>query len=179
MNQDIIEKVKDIISSNVRDDGWAELASIGLLLNKNGIQIKTQECKKLKDFFLNRMEDFEMKIDSKTNLPLVRVLSTTRDIDNHIIHLKEWANINQKLAVESLRKMALPEKWSFNQEDENYPSPILAKYLKWTFVKLMRENKILYAKNFAAFNTGLVDNFISLYLLYLIKIKLKSKNGIL
>ena len=76
-----------------------------------------------------------------------------------MIHLTQWANINQKSAIENLKSMALKERWSYSVEDENYPNPILAKYLKWTFVKLMRENKILYSNEYAAFNTGLVDKF--------------------
>lgn len=76
------------------------------------------------------------------------------------LHLTKWANINQKAAIESLSIFALPERWTYKEENVDYPNPILAKYLKWTFVKILREDKILYANNrYAAFNTGLVDKF--------------------
>ena len=92
---------------------------------------------------------------------LFRILSRTRVNSNkhELKPLTQWANINLKRAIETLKKMALPERWTYSIEDENYPNPILAKYLKWTFVKLMRENKILYSNEYAAFNTGLVDKF--------------------
>lgn len=39
------------------------------------------------------------------------------------------------------------------------PYPILWQYLRWTFVKLNREKKILHSNRYAAFNTGLVDKY--------------------
>jgi cold shock CspA family protein len=60
--------------------------------------------------------------------------------------------------LEYLARLALPEKWHFGTEpDPRAPFPILDNYLTYTFVKLRRENKVLEADNWAAFNTGLVD----------------------
>lgn len=160
-----IQKIRECVSSCKRDDGWSKMATVGLKMNAQGINIKKMGYIKLKPFFEDLDDFFEVSMD-KSNLPLVRVKSTdnvicqvTAQNEEKDITLTRWANIELKKAIESLRKLALPEQWTFGNENEKYPSPILAKYLKWTFVKLMRENKILEENGFASFNTGLVDKF--------------------
>ena len=160
-----LKKIKECVSSCKRDDGWSKMASVGLRLNANGISIRKMGYTRLKPFFEDLNEYFEVTLDG-SNLPLVRVKSTEDDkprvpsqSKNRTICLTQWANIEQKSAIESLRRMALPEQWTFGEGNDDYPSPILAKYLKWTFVKLFRENKILEENGYASFNTGLVDKF--------------------
>lgn len=165
---DIIEKIKELISTNLREDGWAEMAHIGALLSANNINLKAYGYK-VKAYFEDLNKVFDVSIDTKTNLPLVRVKQYTEGkvdkINNDykekkdILHLTKWAYINPKASIEALSRLAIPERWAYNMEDKNYPNPILAKYLKWTFVKLHREDKILYSNGYAAFNTGLVDKF--------------------
>lgn len=171
MNTEIISKIKEIVSLNMREDGWTPMSTIGLKLIASGIDIKDYGFAKLKPFFESLSEHFVISRDVQSNLPLVKCNTTetqntgstikqnTNSNKDEMIHLTQWANINQKSAIETLKSMALKERWSYSVEDENYPNPILAKYLKWTFVKLMRENKILYSNEYAAFNTGLVDKF--------------------
>ncbi len=165
MEQKEILKILGCVSSCKRDDGWSKMANVGLNLNKNGINFKDLGYKRLKSLFEDLNDYFEVALD-ESNLPLVRVKSTHENKPNVIkqdedknICLTRWANVELKPAIESLRKLALPEQWTFGKEDEGYPSPILAKYIKWTFVKLMRENKILEENGYASFNTGLVDQF--------------------
>ena len=160
-----IQKIKDCVSSCRREDGWSKMANVGLCLNKKGINFKDLGYNRLKSLFDDLDDFFEVTMD-ESNLPLVRVKSTdggtcqiTAKSGVKDITLTRWANIELKKAIESLRKLALPEQWTFGEENEKYPSPILAKYLKWTFVKLMREDKILEENGFASFNTGLVDKF--------------------
>lgn len=160
-----IQKIRECVSSCKRDDGWSKMASVGLKMKAQGINIQKMGYIKLTPFFEDLKDYFEVSMD-ESNLPLVRVKSTddglcqvTEQSEEKDISLTRWANIELKKAIESLRKLALPEQWTFGEENEKYPSPILAKYLKWTFVKLMRENKILEENGFASFNTGLVDKF--------------------
>ena len=160
-----IQIIKECVSTCVREDGWSKMANVGLCLNKKGIHFKKMGYNRLKSLFEDLNEYFEVTLDG-SNLPLVRVKSTEDDkpkvpsqSKNRAICLTQWASIEQKAAIESLKRMALPEQWTFGEENEDYPSPILAKYLKWTFVKLMREDKILEENGYASFNTGLVDKF--------------------
>lgn len=171
MNTESISKIKEIVSLNMRKDGWTPISTIGLKLIASGIDIKDYGFAKLKPFFESLSEHFVISEDEQSHLPLIKcngkgtqnsvsnLKKNTNSNKDELILLTQWANINQKSAIETLKNMALSERWTYSIENENYPSPILAKYLKWTFVKLMRENKILYSNEYAAFNTGLVDKF--------------------
>ena len=171
MNTESLSKIKEVVSLNMREDGWTPMSIIGLKLTASGIDIKNYGFAKLKSFFESLSEHFVIGADEQSHLPLVKCNGketqnsvssfekNTNSNKDEMIHLTQWANINQKSAIETLKNMALSERWTYSVEDENYPNPILAKYLKWTFVKLMRENKILYSNDYAAFNTGLVDKF--------------------
>lgn len=171
MNTESISKIKEIVSLNMRKDGWTPMSTIGLKLIASGIDIKDYGFAKLKPFLYNLSEHFVISEDEQSHLPLIKcngkgtqnsvsnLKKNTNSNKDELILLTQWANINQKSAIETLKNMALSERWTYSIENENYPNPILAKYLKWTFVKLMRENKILYSNEYAAFNTGLVDKF--------------------
>lgn len=171
MNTESISKIKEIVSLNMRKDGWTPMSTIGLKLIASGIDIKDYGFAKLKPFFESLSEHFVISEDEQSHLPLIKCngkgtqnsvsnfKKNTNNNKDELILLTQWANINQKSAIETLKNMALSERWTYSIENENYPNPILAKYLKWTFVKLMRENKILYSNEYAAFNTGLVDKF--------------------
>ncbi len=171
MNTESISKIKEIVSLNMRKDGWTPMSTIGLKLIASGIDIEDYGFAKLKPFFESLSEHFVISEDEQSHLPLIKcngkgtqnsvsnLKKNTNSNKDELILLTQWANINQKSAIETLKNMALSERWTYSIENENYPSPILAKYLKWTFVKLMRENKILYSNEYAAFNTGLVDKF--------------------
>ena len=165
MEKQKIQKIKKCVSLCKREDGWSKMAIVGTCLNSNGINFKDLGYKRLKSLFEDLKAYFEVTLDD-SDLPLVRVKSTY-DIKPRVVSqskskdicLTRWANIDLKPAIESLRNLALPEQWTFRKENNGYPSPILAKYIKWTFVKLMRENKILEENGYASFNTGLVDQF--------------------
>ena len=55
--------------------------------------------------------------------------------------------------------MALEDRWDFDNLNENYPYPILHSYIIYTFSRLIEEDKVTEStsKNYAAFNTGPVD----------------------
>ncbi|MDL2215626.1 DUF3825 domain-containing protein, partial [Ruminococcaceae bacterium OttesenSCG-928-N02] len=79
--------------------------------------------------------------------------------------LFSWANIKKEERLKELSELALAEKWYYGdapaQEEDQYP--ILLNYLTYTFRKLCTEGKVLIEKDkktgeeYAAFNTGLVD----------------------
>ncbi|MBQ5912919.1 MAG: DUF3825 domain-containing protein [Bacteroidaceae bacterium] len=171
MNTERISRIKEIVSQSMREDGWTPMSTIGLKLIAQGIDVKEDGFVKLKPFFESLSDHFIISIDEQSRLPLVKCsyMTATTSVPNikknskckkgEIMHLTQWANINQMSAIETLKNMALPERWTYSVEDKNYPNPILAKYLKWTFVKLMKDDKILYSNDYASFNTGLVDKF--------------------
>ena len=72
--------------------------------------------------------------------------------------------------VKSLSKLALDEPWNFYVCSEASNSlPILWNYIKYTFCRIQHQNKIVYSidKNYAAFNTGLVDErYLSIIALF-------------
>lgn len=63
-------------------------------------------------------------------------------------------------AFENLVRMAKPEKWDFDSvryKKDSHRFPILTNYLNYTFLRLQKQNKILYAQDNrkACINTGL------------------------
>lgn len=166
MNEKIIDTqtiniVKKIVESVKRDDGWTDLATIGALLTANNIDFKAFGFFKLKAFFEAMGEAFELSTDTNTSLPIVKVGNYTLNNMNNCqdVFLHQWSYIQLNEAINKLKEIALEEDWYYGDSNSDSPYPILGQYLKWTFVKIMREDKILYANNYAAFNTGLVDKY--------------------
>ncbi|MEL6454504.1 MAG: DUF3825 domain-containing protein [Cyanobacteria bacterium J06623_5] len=83
-----------------------------------------------------------------------------------IIHLSRFAGfspetLNQK--VSELAAIALPERWYFGpQPPDNFAYPILKSYLRYTFIRLQHEGKILTSTSSQSrvFNTGLLDRLL-------------------
>lgn len=72
------------------------------------------------------------------------------DLYNYMI----WGDYNKRM--DELANLAIPEKWSFGDSNDY---SILKNYLKYTFLKLRRENKIVETENYCLFNTGLFTEF--------------------
>jgi hypothetical protein len=78
------------------------------------------------------------------------------------IWLFRWVFITPA-QIERLADLALPEKWYYGDEEPADRFPILKNYLGYTFKKLCSENKVCIetdlerGEEYAAFNTGLVD----------------------
>lgn len=72
------------------------------------------------------------------------------DLYNYMI----WGDYNKRM--DELANLAIPEKWSFGKSNDY---SILKNYLKYTFLKLRRENKIVETENYCLFNTGLFTEF--------------------
>ena len=65
-----------------------------------------------------------------------------------------WGDYN--LQIQKLADKVLPEKWSFEDNDDNY---ILKNYLKYTFKKLQEEGKVIETDTYCAFDTGLFSKY--------------------
>lgn len=74
--------------------------------------------------------------------------------------LEDFADIGYwQEFLKELAETALPENWDFRGNRENGRFYILKKYIQYTFYRLQQEEKVAVAAgNFAAFNTGLVNN---------------------
>ncbi len=83
-----------------------------------------------------------------------------------IVHLSKFAGftpqiLNQK--VSELAAIALSERWYFGpQAPANFAYPILKSYLRYTFIRLQHEHKVIASpdQQYQAFNTGLLDKLL-------------------
>lgn len=65
-----------------------------------------------------------------------------------------WGDYNAR--IKELANKAIPEKWSFDNKDDYF---ILKNYLKYTFINLQNEGKIIETDTYCVFDTGLFSNF--------------------
>lgn len=100
-----------------------------------------QECKNPDEIFtyMNRCG----KINKKTE-------DSYMDIYDYMY----WGDYNAR--IKELASKALPEKWSFEDEDDY---SILKNYLKYTFNKLQDEKKVIETDTYCAFDTGLFSHY--------------------
>lgn len=84
--------------------------------------------------------------------------------------LFEWAYFPEyDNKLEELANLAMDENWNYKHMKSDRPLPILSNYLRYTFVRLEQEEKILCSDdgNWACFNTGLAtDNQESIFALF-------------
>lgn len=73
----------------------------------------------------------------------------------------KWGDYNKVIA--NLASMALPENWSFPNQDSN---GILKNYLSHTFDKLVEEGKLIETDSYCAFNTGLFTKYFEEIFVY-------------
>ena len=169
---------------------WVDLARVGAPLVQAGIQYKQYGFPKLGSFLEAFTDILEFHVvdpeeegkapirfarplqTAPTNNPAAPIvpaapqhMSSARRIPHPEIDLYEWAAIGaNSLAI--LADLALPEDWSGGDPDPRHTYAILRRYLKYTFLRLTYENKVMIAQDpdfddpqeeYAAFSTGLVD----------------------
>ena len=156
-----------------RGNGWINLAKIGAAMGREGIKITG----KLMPFFEQMSDDYELYEDFTGPVKVVylRPINNASDgIEKKTItytpkcerngnkyKIEDWAflrDINSFL--NQLADMSLKENWSYMNGLPKFPNhPILWSYVKYTFCRLQHQNRIAYSmdKEYAAFNTGLVD----------------------
>lgn len=172
----------DLVNSHKEVDGWTNLMRIGSPLKQKGIDFKTFGYEKLFYMIKDNRDVFNWKVDSESNpgFHIVYVKEKTQlEKRRHAELLKtklanesspssfadpknalmQWASLGDyNTSIDDLRKLALPERWYYKNQNQRNPYPILTSYLKYTFYRLSKEKeKILIKDNLAAFNTGLVD----------------------
>lgn len=177
MNKEQVQKI--LIStiqglSNNIVDGWVNLAALGAELSKNGVDYRALGFEKLAYFIQANSEIVSLKKDESKHLPVYFVKVNDKkstptvksqpkiskpSFETPRNALTNWAYLGHyQTTINKLKNLALDERWYFSNQDENYPYPILVNYLHYTFYKLTKEKgKILYAENYAVFNSGLVD----------------------
>lgn len=174
----ILTAIKDMPKSNFGDenDEWANLASLGVKLKRDGINFESFGYNRLKDF----ISSFSPMLEVKTFTPpgksarvaYVRISQdenclTTKNLvtkdKSYPNALFKWAYMgNFETVLANLSKIALTEKWDFECSSKK-AYPILRNYLIYTFERLQTENKVIYSENkqHAVFNTGLVNKLYS------------------
>ena len=79
-----------------------------------------------------------------------------KEVNNYmdIYDYMYWGDYNAQ--IQALAEKALPEKWSFEDKEDN---SILKNYLKYTFNKLQDEEKVIETDTYCVFNTGLFSHY--------------------
>lgn len=83
-----------------------------------------------------------------------------------IVPLLQFAGFSKEILhhkVSALAELALPERWYFGATPPaDFTYPILKSYLRYTFVRLQHESKVIASPSGAhrAFNTGLLDTLL-------------------
>ena len=150
------------------------MEALGAEISKNGLDYRALGFEKLVYFIQANLDIVDCKKDETKHFPVYFVkvkesksIQAPKPQPKTIKHsnitprnaLTNWAYLGHyQTTIDNLKNLALDERWYFSVQDSNYPFPILVNYLHYTFYKLTKEKgKILYADNYAVFNTGLVD----------------------
>ena len=163
------ETLIELIKENSDNDGWINLANLGLELSKNGVDYKDLGHYKLTNFITTYSDIIEIRKDESHKLPVyyVKLRSVPSEKEKtKIINsspkdaLTDWAYLKHyQTTFGKLRKIALDERWYYKKRNPDFPYPILSSYLHYTFFKLSQEDgKIPTNEKYSVFNTGLVDN---------------------
>lgn len=94
-------------------------------------------------------EDYDIITSSDT-----KELKIIENTDMDIYDYMYWGDYN--LQIQKLAEKAIPEKWNF-EDKEDYS--ILKNYLKYTFINLQNEGKVIETDTYCAFDTGLFTNY--------------------
>lgn len=155
----IIQEVKEILKQH--NGNFLGLNKIGSLLSCEALESLKKHNLKLKHFIEENGDTFEISSD-ENGLPNVRLKelnSPTRVSrndnysDTHMEQISSFAHIPTG-AEEALRSLILRESWEYIDDAKE---SALMKYLRYTFLKVSRENQVLKAEEYACFDTGLVD----------------------
>lgn len=172
IQEPVIDRLKSIMSRHYNAGETISLADLGPLLDRYKIYYKDLGCNKLKDF-LRQCPHFLQIEDKKVSANGTQTYVTLIERDQneqrvmkqmskpHINReplLFQWAYVPSFAeTLERLRDLALPERWDYSNDDSD-KLIILGQYIKYTFQRLYEQhNGILDTKDYAVFNTGLVD----------------------
>lgn len=155
-------------------EGPLGLNRIGSLLSDSAKKAIKEQKLKLKSIIEEKSDVFEISYD-KDNLPVIQLLSsrnplvqgndcsTVKSSEVQMEQLLSFAYIPGD-AEDKLKSLILKEHWG-NLEGVKESS--LMKYIRYTFLKVKRENQVLERDGYACFNTGLVDKlYRSIYMVF-------------
>lgn len=179
INTDLENTIKEVIESLPSSfvngsSGWVYLSSLGHKARVAGIQYREYGSESLLEFIqcfdgLSLYKDksifppvYYVKVSGEVSFVSRSSTCPEAQTNTNIPNLSEWAYLGDCLMIyEDLCQLALDENWGEYEDDNGrIHHPILVNYLNNTFQRLFLENKILQSvkKNYAAFNTGLVDD---------------------
>jgi hypothetical protein len=187
-NEEIKKTLIETAKTCKHNDGWILLGSYGIALKQKGFDFKTHGHYKLAFFLATFPELIEMKEDTAYDPPLPYIkfiaqenkLVAKTDKKTSVVRPKtstqssnktgllQWAWLGDfKQVLKKLSSFAIKEQWYYGKTKKVDYFPILGNYLVYTFLRLQNENKIQEGKDFASFNTGLVDKkYKSIYALF-------------
>lgn len=177
-NVEILQKILQVVETQKGSDGWTDLALIGKPLTELGVNYKALGYMKLRELLEEYPNNLEVKrdetshkvpvlyvkpksINSQVTRPVQPIRTRTGSRTTQTAsNLMAWAWMGDyRQAINELKNMALKERWHYKTQSATNPYPILSKYLTYTFFRLSKEvNKIKTTEQYAAFNTGLVNN---------------------
>jgi len=177
-NSEILQKIIQVLEVTKGTDGWTDLALIGKPLTDLGVNYKALGYMKLRELLEEYSDNLEIKKDDSTHkVPVYYTRQRTSPIRQTIVapqprirttarpnqipsNLLQWAWMGDfRQAVSDLKNTAIKERWYYKNQNPAFPFPILSKYLTYTFFRLSKEpGKIKISEQYAAFNTGLVNN---------------------
>lgn len=172
--KEMIQTIIQVLEKKKRNDGWTDLAVIGKPLTDLGLNYKALGYVKLRELFDELDDFFEIRKDENFKVPVLYVrqknvkqpsvtsitTKRTRNKAEMPDKLLQWAWMGDfRKVINDLKNMALKERWYYKTQNPSFPFPILSKYLTYTFYRLVKEKgKIKTTDQYAAFNTGLVNN---------------------
>lgn len=172
-----IEKITEIVCKLQKEDGWADMASLGKYLCDAGINYKAMGYIKLRSMFedndlsdefsirsekVNDLSVYYVKVRKSDEVKSKMPQKTTKALHQgrtYLHDINSWAYMcGFKKVIYDLKSLAIEERWYYKRQDQSFQYPILVSYLKYTFSRLCNENKIVNKGSYASFNTGLVNN---------------------
>ncbi len=152
----------------------------------SAFSVHTYGFSQISAFLKSRLDLIEFKADSPTYVRLLQARESAKpkllttapkrprlvSSDSpsrragRIVHLSKFAGFSPQVLsqkVSELAAIALLERWYFGpQPPDNFAYPILKSYLRYTFIRLQHEQKVITSANeqYRAFNTGLLDKLL-------------------
>jgi hypothetical protein len=166
-NTEILQKIEQVVTASSGMDGWTDLAVIGRPLTRLGVDYKTMGYAKLRELLAEYPDDLEMRKDETHQVPVLYVRMKNGAPAGRPARapripskLTNWAYMGDfRQMTQTLKELALKERWYYKTQNPANPYPILYSYLTYTFFRLSKEpGKIKINEHYAAFNTGLVNN---------------------
>jgi hypothetical protein len=181
MEKDEVKSILLEVINELRDKrGWTNLVHVGRPLRERGVDHKALGYEKLFQLIRDHRDSIVWKVDRRSNpgVLIIHVKEKTQQQKRKYKQMAQrspedeatfstqpknaltnWGSMGDFIeSIQTLKSVALEERWYYSQQNPQFPYPILSNYLKYTFYRLSQEpGKVLSNEKYAAFNTGLVD----------------------